>query len=52
MLLDHGADINKLHNEGLSALAQCFTYYYPVELFKENIAEREYTIKKTIGNSK
>ena len=39
-LLDNGANINKLTNEGISALAACHVAFYPPETFKYNIAER------------
>ena len=39
-LLDNGANINKLNNEGISALAACHVAFYPPDTFRYNIAER------------
>lgn len=40
LLLDNGADINKLNYEGMSALAVCSVLYYPFQSLQESVAEK------------
>lgn len=40
ILLDAGANVNKVTDEGVSALAACHVYFYPSDTFKPNIAEK------------
>lgn len=39
LLLDKGADIDKLNDEGMSALAVCFLLYYPYRCLYTALAE-------------
>ncbi|XP_041862216.1 ankyrin repeat and MYND domain-containing protein 1 isoform X2 [Melanotaenia boesemani] len=39
VLLNRGVDINKLNNEGMSALAVCYVLYYPFESLYTVLAE-------------
>lgn len=50
LLLDMGADIDHVNDEAVSALTACHIFYYPVDHFKLNIAEKyvsEYTQNQT-----
>lgn len=39
-LLDRGVDVDKLNDEGMSALAVCNVLYYPHQSLHETLAEK------------
>uniref|UniRef100_F6R8C3 Ankyrin repeat and MYND domain-containing protein 1 n=2 Tax=Ciona intestinalis TaxID=7719 RepID=F6R8C3_CIOIN len=40
ILLDMGANINQVNDEGISALTACHIFYYPVDHFKQNLTDK------------
>lgn len=42
LLLDNGADVNKLNCEGMSALAVCSVLYYPLHSLQQTLAEKTF----------
>jgi ankyrin repeat protein len=50
-LLDNGADVNKLDDEGLSTLSACFIFLCPLESFLDNAADGVFSKRVEITGS-
>lgn len=51
-LLNHGADVNRLNNDGCSALSAGIVFFYPHELFRFNVAEHSQKEVSSVNSEK